>query len=56
MGNSPYGGGSAIASIVVAAAVLLVAVAMIVAGGGVGRPLTAPKSVVALAPSHAPQS
>ena len=53
MDDSPHGGGSpSIAPILVAVAVLMVAVVMIAAGGGLQRPLTAPQSAVAMAPSH----
>ena len=51
MDNSPDSGGRSVASVFVAVMVLTIALAMIVAGGGM-RPLTAPKSAVAMAPGH----
>jgi len=51
MDNSPGSGGRSVASIFVAVVVLTIALAMIVAGGGM-RPLTGPKSAVAMTPGH----
>jgi len=51
MDNSPGSGGRSVTSVLVAVVVLTIALAMVVAGGGL-RPLTAPKSAVAMAPGH----